>query len=107
MTDIVAVRMDADFLEKIDLLSHDEAVDRSTMIRELVRKGYQERLKELAAQSYKAGRITFSEAAYRAGLTLWEMQHYLVDKGVISSYSLEDLQQEMELIKQYKKRPSR
>ncbi len=29
-----------------------------------------------AAQPYKEGKITFSEAAHRAGLTLWDMQHY-------------------------------
>lgn len=99
MADIVAVRMDTEFLGKIDFLSQEEAVDRSTMIRELVRLGYQEKLKEIAAELYKLGRITFSEAAFRAGLTLWEMQHYLADKGITSSYSLEDLQEEMGLLK--------
>ena len=52
-----------------------------------------------AAQLYKEGKITFSEAAHRANLTLWDMQHYLIDTGFRSEYSLDDLQKEMGLLK--------
>ena len=52
-----------------------------------------------ATQSYKERKITFSEAAHRAGLTLWDMQHYLIDAGFRSEYSLDDLQKEMGLLK--------
>ena len=53
-----------------------------------------------AAQWYKEGKITFSEAAHRTGLTLWDMQHYLIDTGFRSEYSLDDLQKEMGLMKE-------
>ncbi len=31
------------------------------------------------------------EAAHQTGLTIWEMEKYLVEKGFKSSYSIEDL----------------
>ena len=64
-----------------------------------IKTGYNEMLKENSAMLYKSGKITLSEAARRAGLTLWEMEHYLVDSGFKSDYSIEDLQREMELLK--------
>lgn len=59
----------------------------------------QKRSKEKILQLYKQGKITFSEAAHRAGLTVWEMREYMIEKGFVSSYSLEDLEQEMKLLK--------
>ena len=58
------------------------------------------KVKMRAAQWYKEGKITFSEAAHRTGLTLWDMQHYLIDTGFKSEYSLDDLQKEMGLMKE-------
>ena len=99
MNEIVAIRMDSDFLGKVEELGAEEVVDRSTLLRDLIRTGYREKIKMRAAQSYKEGKITFSEAAHRAGLTLWDMQHYLIDTGFRSEYSLDDLQIEMGLLK--------
>ncbi|MBS3148861.1 UPF0175 family protein [Candidatus Woesearchaeota archaeon] len=54
--------------------------------------------KERAANLYREGKITLTEAAHRASLTLWDFQHYLIDKGFVSSYSTEDLSEELKLI---------
>lgn len=54
--------------------------------------------RERAAQGYREGRRTLSEAAGMAGMTLWEMQSYLVERGYTSSYGLEDLGREVELL---------
>ncbi|MBI4141541.1 UPF0175 family protein [Candidatus Woesearchaeota archaeon] len=59
--------------------------------------------KQKSAQSYREGRITLSEAAHKAGLTLWDFQHYLVDAGFISSYSIEDITEELKLLKKRRK----
>ena len=99
MNEIVAIRMDSAFLGQVEKLGEEEAVDRCTLLRNLIRTGYQEKLKRRAAQLYKEGKITFSESARQAGLTLWEMQHYLIDSGFRSEYSLDDLQEEMKLLK--------
>ena len=36
--------------------------------------------------------------AHKAGLTMWEMENYLVDQGFKSSYSIEDLEREMKML---------
>ena len=48
-----------------------------------------------AASSYRKGDITLSEAAHRAGLTLWDMERYLIEQGIASSYSTDDLEREL------------
>ena len=55
--------------------------------------------KKKAADEYLKGKITLSEAANRAELTIWEMEEYLVEKGFKSSYSTEDLERELRLLK--------
>jgi len=95
MNDVVAIRMTDEFLEKLEKLGKEEATDRSSLVRSLIEKGYVELIKEKAAQTYREGKITLTEAAHRAGLTLFEMMKYLVDKGFKSEYSIEDLEKEI------------
>ncbi len=57
--------------------------------------GYADFIKEKAAEQYRSGRLTLSEAAHQAGLTLWEMESYLVERGFQSGYSVEDLEREL------------
>lgn len=59
---------------------------------------YVKLMKQKSADSYIKEEITFSEAVHRAGLTLFEMEKYLVDKGFKSDYSIEDLEEEMSLL---------
>jgi len=51
-----------------------------------------------AAQEYIKGKITISQAAHQAGLSLFDMEKYLIDQGFKSDYSIEDLEREMELL---------
>jgi len=52
-------------------------------------------LKENSAQWYIEGKITMSEAAKKAKLTIFEMEKYLVNKGFKSQYSIDDLEEEL------------
>ena len=56
-------------------------------------------LKKKAAEDYMEGKITLSEAARKAELTLWEMEKYLVDNGFKAGYSVENLEKELQLLK--------
>ncbi len=99
MKDVIALRIGIELLREIDKLSKKMAVDRSTIVRELLIKGLKEFLKENAAQQYIERRITLSEAARLANLTIWEMECYLVERGFKSEYSIEDLEREMKVLK--------
>ena len=96
--DAIGVRLPREVLSRIEKLSSEEHEDRSTIIRKLVMLGYADLVKEKAAEKYHSGRLTLSEAAHQAGLTLWEMETYLVERGFKSSYSVEDLERELRLL---------
>lgn len=99
MNEVIAIRINEDFLKKIDEISEQELSDRSTTIRSLIQKGFQEHLKEKASQDYIMGKITFTEAAHKSNTSLWEMQQHLINKGFHSKYSIDDLEEEMNFIK--------
>lgn len=58
----------------------------------------EENIRKKAAEDYVKGNITFSEAAHQAGLTLWEMEKYLIEQGFKSDYSIEDLEKELKIL---------
>ena len=96
--DAIGIRLPREVLSRIEKLSSEEHEDRSTIIRKLVMLGYSDLVKEKAAEKYRSGRLTLSEAAHQAGLTLWEMETYLVERGYKSAYSVEDLERELHLL---------
>ena len=55
-------------------------------------------IKKKAADNYLKGKYTISESANQAGLTIWEMESYLIEQGFVSSYSVEDLEKELKLL---------
>jgi predicted HTH domain antitoxin len=97
--DAIGIRLPKDMLMKIERLSREEHEDRSAIIRKLVMRGYADLMKEKAADRYRQGRVSLSKAAAEAGLTLWEMEHYLVERGFKSGYSAEDLEREVAMLK--------
>ena len=99
MTQPIGIRLPKEMMKKIDRLSGQEMVDRSTIIRKLVMAGYYDLMKKKTAEEYAKGNITLSEAAEQAGLTIWEMEKYLIENGFKSSYSIEDLEKEIRLLK--------
>jgi len=97
--DAIGIRLPKDVLSRIEKLSKEEHEDRSTIIRRLVILGYADLVREKAAEKYRAGKVTISEAAHQAGLTLWEMERHLVECGYKSAYSVEDLERELRLLR--------
>ena len=95
MNQAIGIRLDQDFLKKVEILSKEEVTDRSSILRKLVVLGYKDLIKNKTAQKYKEGKITLSEAANQAEITIWEMERYLVESGFKSSYSVEDLKNEV------------
>ena len=92
MTEAIGIRLDDEFLKDIDKIGKEESLDRSTILRKLLNIGYKDFLKNKAKEDYVSGKISLSKAAKIAGLTIWEMQKYLVEKGYKSEYSIKDLE---------------
>lgn len=95
----IGIRVETEMLNKIEDLSKQEHWDRSTAMRLLLAEGYESFIKRKAAQEYKSGKTTLSQAAKKAHCTLWEMEQYLVHHGFKSQYSTEDLKNELETLK--------
>lgn len=95
MAQAIGIRLPKEILKKIERLSKEEMEDRSTVIRKLVLAGYRDFMQRKALEGYLRGDITLSEAAHQAGLTIWEMERYMVEHGFKSSYSIEDLEREI------------
>jgi len=95
----IGIRLPKDILRKIGILSRKQREDRSTTIRRLVESGYKEIMKQKAAEDYIKGKITLSQSAALASLTLWEMESFLIQEGYKSQYSIEDLEKELKSLK--------
>ena len=98
MNEAIGIRLEKDMLNKIQKLGKSEALDRSTILRKLILLGYKDLIKINAAEDYIKGKITLSEAAHVAEITIWEMERFLVEQGFKSDYSLEDLKNELRLL---------
>lgn len=98
MKQAIGIRLPEEILKLIEELSKEEMEDRSTIIRKLVLIGYKDFMQRKVAEEYLKGNITLSEAAHKSGLTLWEMEKYLVQQGFKSSYSIEDLEKELKIL---------
>lgn len=94
----IGIRLPADIIEKIEIISKHEMEDRSTTIRKLLLAGYRQKMREQSFDDYKRGKITFTNAAKRAGLTLWEFEQELIASGFKSGYSIEDFEKELALL---------
>ncbi len=98
MAEAIGIRLEVDFLKKVERLCKKEVEDRSSTLRKLLEKGYRQKIKENATETYKKGLITISKAAQEAEITVWEMQEHLINQGVVSSYNKEDLKREKEIL---------
>jgi len=94
----IGIRLDDEFIEKLEELGKEENLDRSTMIRKFLEMGYRDYLKKKASEGYIKGELSISGAADMAKITVWDMMKYLVDQGYRSSYSSRDMMEEMELL---------
>ena len=98
MTGAIGIRLPNDILAKIGKLSREESEDRSTIIRKLLSAGYSDFIKKRAADKYREGKITISEAARQAEISIWEMETCLIRLGYKSEYSVDDIERELRRI---------
>lgn len=95
----IGIPVPDDLLEKLDRLSDELGLDRSTVIRRLIEIGYDKFMLDEAADRYRRGDLTMTEVADLAECTLWELERYLVQEGYVSDYSIADLARERETLR--------
>jgi len=77
----LTVLLDKEVLRSIDEFAKDMAEDRSTAIRQLIRKAIAGEKIEMAIKKFQSG-ITFRKAAEMAGLDYWDFQAELDNHGI-------------------------
>jgi len=92
----VSIRLRGDFMKEAERLAKLELVDKSVIIREALEKGFADVKLEIAVEMFSKGKVTTSEAAEIAGLSVGEMMDELVKRGVRQSITKEDIKGSLE-----------
>ncbi len=101
MSDLISlgIRLDKKMVKELNQIADEEHVDRTTVIRKLIAEAIQNYKMDMVLRKYEQGKISISKAAEDTGLTVGEIEEYMVRKGYRSKYSTEDLERELELLK--------
>ena len=82
--------------QKLDKLAADLGLERGSLLRQLIRKGFKEIQTERALDAYRRGTITLSRAAELAELSLRDILLRLPEESIELNYDLRELQRDME-----------
>lgn len=91
----LSVRLDAEEVHRLDEAARRDGMDRSSLLKRLVRRGYADYRLESACAAYRKGEVTLSRAAELAGMSLYELLARLPDADVRLNLRAEDLRQEL------------
>jgi len=94
----ISLRLPRDTLEKLDEISDRERKDRSTIIRELLDRGIQDKDVDHAVELYRKGQATSWRSAQLAGTSLWNFYRILNERGVLIQYSQHDLEEDLKAL---------
>jgi len=78
----ISTRVPDDLEAELEAYLDEEKLDRSTAVRKLLSEGLEEWRRERALDALEAGRISFSEAADRADMSVWEFSQLAADRDV-------------------------
>ncbi len=93
------IRLDKKMVEELNQIADEEHLDRTAIIRKLIASAIENYKKDIVMRKYEQGKISISKAAEGTGLTVGEIEEYMVRKGYKSKYSTGDLERELELLK--------
>ena len=103
MSELISIRLTEELDKKLKKLAEQEGEDRSTLVRELLLKGLEEKQLEQVLDLYKKGKITMWKAAQIAGISLWKMMEIIKERKIELNYSEEDLEEDLEPLLHKKK----
>ena len=93
---VTSVRLPKEMLDEIERISREEGVDRGTLIRRLLAESLREYRVRRALDLYRSGKVSLWRAAELAGITYREALEELRRRNIPFSYSLEDLEADLE-----------
>jgi len=90
-TATVSARLPREEAEKLDDLAREMGVERSALLKQIIRRGCSDILFDRACEAYRRGDVTLSRAAEIAAVSVWDMVASLQKRGIELNYSAEDL----------------
>jgi predicted HTH domain antitoxin len=79
---LVTLRLEPTLLDELDGLARAERIDRSDLVRRLLREGVERRRIDRAVAEYAVGRVSAWRAAELARVSLYEMLDRIAAAGV-------------------------
>jgi len=83
-------------VEQLQQLAEHLGVDRSTLLKQVMRRGYTAELFDHACNAYRRGEVTLSRAAEMAHLSLRDIILRLRPAGLELNYGPEDLKRDLD-----------
>ena len=84
------------FQEKIDHLAAEIGLDRGSLIKQLIRKGYADFQFERAIKEYQSGTISLSRAAEIAGMSIRDLLSKMPEVSFEINYDVPELKRDLE-----------
>ena len=94
-SETICLRLSKETAKKLREIANTEEKDRSTLIREILEDGIEEKNMQYAIELYQKGRITGWKAAQLANTSLWNFYELLAEKGILLQYSQHDLEEDL------------
>ena len=92
----VSIRLKEDFMKEAQKLAQLEMVDKSTIIREALEKGFADIKLEIALENFSKGKISTGEAAEIADLSIGEMMDEITKRGLKQQITIDDIKGSLE-----------
>ena len=100
MGQTVTSRLPDDMVKDIERIAEIESLDKSSVIRRLLNNAIAIWKLEYSLKLYQKGEISLGKAAELSKLSIWEFLEKLSERKIPLNYSLEDLQNDLETVKQ-------
>lgn len=101
-TTIISTRIAKEDARQIGKFAKEEALDRSTFLKRLVRQSLDEYKTAYAFRQYKGGKVSLGKAAQLAGKSLWEMLDLMKRYGADFQYGVSDFEQDVKTLEKLK-----
>ena len=92
----LSTRLTEEEARKIDQLAVELGLDRGSLLKQLIRKGYRDVQVGMALNAYRQGTITLSRAAEMAELSLRDILLRLPEESIELNYDVTELKRDLE-----------
>ena len=92
----ISIRLKENFMKEAQKLAELEMIDKSAIIREALEKGFEEIKLKIALEMFSKGKVSTSEAAEIADISIGEMMDEIVKRGLRPNITKEDIQGSLE-----------